>query len=358
MNSDPEQLPPLNGQEVRSVMITGLFVLALFYTLYLARDFVLPIILALLLSFLLSPAVRGLKKIRIREEIGAAFILVALVGGLTFVFYQFSGPASRWIAEAPATLQRIETDIRQLRQPMQKVTRAAEQVERIAGLGASQDVQQVEIRKPTLSETVFSGTRSAVAGFVVSMLLLYFLLASGDLFLLKLVRVLPTLSDRKTAVEIATRMERQVSVYLVSVTGINTALGVVQGLAMYLVGLPNPALWGLMAAVLNFVPYLGAIVGVMVISLVGYMHFGELSGALIPAGVYLGITALEGGVFTPILLAKRLTLNPVMLLIGVIFWGWLWGLPGALLAVPLMSTIKILCDHIAPLAPIGEFLGR
>jgi predicted PurR-regulated permease PerM len=342
---------------VRSAMISGLFVLALFYTLYLARDFVLPIIVALLLSFLLSPAVRGLKRIRIREEVGAAFILIVLLAVLATVFYQFSGPASRWIAQAPATLQRIEKDVGQLRQPMKEVTEAADQVERIAGMGST-ETQQVEIRKPSLSETLFTGTRSAATGFVVSMLLLYFLLASGDLFLLKLVRVLPTLEDKKTAVEIATRLERQISVYLVSVTGINAGLGVVQGIAMYFVGLPNPALWGLMAAVLNFVPYLGALVGVSVISLVGYVHFGELSGALLAGAVYMAITALEGGLFTPILLARRLTLNPVMLLIGVIFWGWLWGIPGALLAVPLMSTVKILCDHIAPLQPIGEFLGR
>jgi len=174
----------------------------------------------------------------------------------------------------------------------------------------------------------------------------------------KAVRALPTLTDKKRAVGIANNMEEHISRYLLAVTAINVGLGVAETVAMYLLGMPNPVLWGVMAAVFNFVPYLGALVGGVMIGMAGYVHAGEIEWGLLVGAVYFGITSIEGGFVTPMLLAHRLTLNPVILLVGVIFWGWLWGIPGTLLAVPLMSSFKILCDHIEPLAPIGEFLGQ
>jgi len=344
--------------DIRSVMLTGLFMLALFYTLYLASEFILPVILALLLDFLLRPAVRVLRKARIPEAVGAAVILLAFLSLLAFGFYQLSGPAGRWIAEAPKALRRIETEVKSWRGPVQQMSKAAEQVDRITTVTPEKRVETVELKQPSLIDSLVSGTRSAIAGVVVVMLLLYFLLASGDLFLTKLVRVLPTLTDKKTAVQAAYEMEDQVSVYLTTVTAINIGLGIAEASAMYLIGMPNPVLWGLMATVFNFVPYLGALVGATVIGTVGFVTFGEPQWAALAAGLYLLITSIEGGFVTPMLLARRLTLNPVVVLIGVIFWGWLWGIAGTLIAVPLMVTFKILCDHIKPLAPIGEFMGQ
>jgi len=344
--------------DIRSVMLTGLFVLALFYSLYLASEFVLPVILALLLNFLLRPAVRFLRKARVPEAVGAAVILLGFVGVLAFGFYQLSGPASRWIGEAPKALRRVENEVKSWRGPVQEMSRAADQVERITTVGPEKRTETVELKEPSLADSLVSGTRSAVAGIVVVLLLLYFLLASGDLFLNKMVRVLPTLKDKKTAVQAAYEMEDQISVYLTTVMAINVGLGIAEASAMYLIGMPNAVLWGLMATLFNFVPYLGAIVGGAVVGTVAFVTFGEIQWAVLAAGVYLAITMIEGGLVTPMLLARRLTLNPVVLLIGVIFWGWLWGIPGALIAVPLMVTFKILCDHIKPLAPIGEFMGE
>ncbi len=358
MKSLNEEVNPVDSRSPRSVMITGLFILALFYTLYLARDFFLPIILAILLHFLLRPAVRLLKKARLPEELGAALVLIVLISAFGFGFYELSGPASTWIAQAPPTLQGIENEIRNMQGPVQQVKKAADQVERITGMEADSKATQVQLREPPLSDALFEGTRAVATTLIVMILLLYFLLASGDLFLEKAVRVLPTLTDKKRAVGIANNMEEHISRYLLSVTAINAGLGVAEASAMFLLGMPNAVLWGVMAAVFNFVPYLGALTGSVTVGMVGYVHSGKLEWGLIVAGVYLGITAIEGGVVTPLLLARSLTLNPVVLLLGVIFWGWLWGIPGTLLAVPLMSSIKIFCDHIEPLAPIGEFLGR
>ncbi|RPJ85978.1 MAG: AI-2E family transporter [Acidobacteria bacterium] len=358
MNNHKDAANASNGGPPRSLMITGLFILALLYTLYLARDLFLPIVLAVLLHFLLRPAVRILKKARMPEQVGAGLIIVVLLSAFGFAFYKLSGPASQWLAQAPPILRKIENEIRQWRGPVQQVKKAADQVERIAGMEEGSKVREVQIREPGLSETLFAGTRAFVATVVVMILLLYFLLASGDLFLEKTLRVLPTLTDKKRAVGIAYNMEEHISRYLLSVTAINIGLGIAETFAMFLLGMPNPVLWGTMAAIFNFVPYLGALAGCVTVGMVGYVQTGQLEWGLLVGAVYFGVTAIEGGFVTPMLLAHRLTLNPVVLLVGVIFWGWLWGIAGTLLAVPLMSSIKIFCDHIEPLMPIGEFLGQ
>jgi len=348
--------------DVRSIALTGIFVLLVFYTLYFARDFMLPVVLAFLLTFLLAPVVRGLHRIRVPEAIGAALVILAVLSGVVYGIYSLSGPAGDWIERAPQGLGRIERRVRDLQRPVTEVREAAEQVqeqvEEMAGQGRQGRRTEVQVEGRTLTGVVFSQTQAFLAGAVVTIILLYFLLASGDLFLRKLVRVLPRLSDKKAAIEIARDMEDHISTYLVTMTLINIGLGIAVGGAMRLAGMPNPVLWGVTAAVLNFVPYLGPVVTLGTITLVSLLTFEDLGRAFVAPGLYLGLNALEGYLVTPMLLGRRLLLNPVVVFLGIIFWGWLWGIPGALLAVPILVTFKIFCDHIAPLAPIGEFLGR
>ncbi|HUP00648.1 MAG TPA: AI-2E family transporter [Gemmatimonadota bacterium] len=345
--------------DIRSLALTGTFVLLLFYTLYFARSFLLPIILAFLLTFVLAPLVRALKRIRIPETIGAALVLLALLSVVVYGVYQLSGPAADWMDKAPEALGRIEGRVREIERPVQEVRRAAEeveeQVERISGRDESREVR-VEGR--SLSGALVGQTRAFLAGSVVMLILLYFLLASGDLFLRKLVRVLPRLRDKKAAIEIARATEHHISTYLATITLINIGLGVVVGIALSLAGMPNPILWGVSAGLLNYIPYLGAIVMLGVLALVSFVTFEDLGRALVGPLVYLAINSLEGYLVTPALLGRRLLLNPVVIFLGLIFWGWMWGISGALLAVPLLATFKIFCDHIEPLSPIGEFLGR
>lgn len=347
----------------RSVALTGLFVLASFYTLYFCRSLLLPLVLALLLSLLLSPAVRFLKRLRIPEPLGAGLVVLTLLGGVGFGVYELTGPATDWVQRAPQSMRAAEVKLRDLKRSVQKLGRATEQVEKIADVdgaaaGPKQPAVAVAVHSsPTLRERLFSQATDLVTDGVVMLILLFFLLASGDLFLRKLIRVLPRLEDKRRAVDIARQVERDISKYLGTVTLLNVALGASAALAFALIGVPNPLLFGAMITCTNFVPYLGPLINYGVLAMVGLLTFNTVPHMLLPAGVFLVLNVLESYVLSPMILGRRLTLNPVVLFVGLTFWGWMWGIVGAILAVPILAVFKIFCDHIEPLAPIGEFLG-
>lgn len=346
---------------VRSAALTVLLVLAVFYTLYFAQAFLLPVVLAVLLKFLLSPVIEGLKRLRVPEWLGAGLVTLALLAALVGSVYLLLDPALDWLDRAPASLERVAQKLEGLRGPVEQVNRATQEVERLTGGGgggAAGEGRTVQAAGRSLSGALLEHAASIVAGVAVMLALLYFLLASGDLFLRKLIRVLPTFDDKKRAVDIARALQSDVSVYLSTITLINIGLGVAVGTAMHLLGMPNPMLWGVLATVLNFIPYLGAIVGIGVMAVVAALTFDTPAQVVLPPLAYFAITSTEGYFVTPMILGRRLTLNPVMILLGLIFWGWLWGIAGAVLAVPMLASFKIFCDHIKPLAPIGEFLGR
>jgi predicted PurR-regulated permease PerM len=347
---------------IRNLSLTGLFILAAFYTLYFARSFLLPVVLALLLSLLLSPLVRGLRRLRIPEPVGAGLVLLALLGLLVGGLYELSGPAYDWMQRAPNSLHRVETRLRQLKRPVLLFGRATEQVAKIADVTANPParvppVAVVAPAGPSLGARLVGRTTEIVTDAAILFIFLYFLLASGDLFLRKLIKVLPSLEDKRRAVDIARQVENDISTYLSTVAMINLGLGVGVAIAMALIGLPNPLLWGAMATLTNFVPYLGAASCYVVLGMAGFLTFDDLPHALLPIGAFLCLNIVEAYFITPMVLGKRLTLNPVVLFLGLTFWGWLWGIPGAILGVPIMAVFKIFCDHIEPLAPIGEFLG-
>jgi predicted PurR-regulated permease PerM len=343
--------------EVRSIAITGLFVLAVLYTLYFARAFLLPIVLAVLLDFLLSPIIRTLKRLRIPEPLGAALVLLALLGAVGVGGYSLAEPAQEWVAKAPASLAKVQSRLRDLRRPVEQVTRTAEQVEAATEVSKG-GTQEVVLRGPRLSERLFGTTQSLLTGALETIILLYFLLAAGDLFLQKLIKVLPLLKDKKKAVAIARETEASISTYLFTVAVVNIGLGLAVTVVMMLLGMPNALLWGSLAALAEFIPYVGATVMLALLAMAGLVTFPTVGHALlVPAG-YLAVNLVQANFISPMVLGRRLTLNPVAILVGLVFWWWIWGVGGAFIAVPLLATFKIFCDHIESLAPIGEFLGK
>ncbi len=343
---------------VRSAALLLLLVLAVFYTLYFARAFFLPVVLAVLLHFLFNPVVRGLKRARIPEPVGAALVVLALVGALGLAAYELAEPVQRWVAKAPQTLDGVKAKISRIRRPVEQVTRTAEQVERATTGNDGTRTPEVVVRGPTVAQRFLGTTQLFATAALETLVLLYFLLAAGDLFLQKLIRVLPQLRDKKKAVQIARDVEASVSIYLSTVALINLIEGTVVALAMWALGMPNPLLWGVLAFFLEFVPYLGAFAIMAVLTLAGLATFDSVGHALLAPASYLVINILQAYVATPMLLGRRLTLNPVAILIGLILWWQIWGIPGAFIAVPLLATMKIVCDNVETLAPIGEFLGK
>jgi len=349
--------PALRKRDPRVMLLAGLLILAVFYTLYFIREIILPVTIAVLLNFLFSPAVRWLKKrLRFPHGLSAALIILVLIATVSVTIYNLAQPAAAWVSQAPASLRRVEAKLRILRKPVDEVSQTAQRVEEMAGTD-SDEGQTVQIKGSGLRDAILGNTRSVVVGGALVCTLLFFLLAGGDLFLQKLIKVMPTLKDKKMALSISQETEKSVSTYLAATTAINLGLGILTGAAMLIIGLPNPVLWGIIGGLLNFIPYIGGLLAVVVLGLAGMATFDNTTHALMPALAYFLLTNLESFV-TPYVLGSRLALNPVVVFLSVLFWGWLWGIPGALLAVPIMATVKIFCDHVQGMDAMGEFLGK
>lgn len=347
-----------------SLGIWILAVLSLTYTIYFAREFLLPIVYAVLLSFLLSPVIRLLSRFKIPPPLGAGIIILGLLATVGVVGYELAGPVERLAADAPTTLATAETKLAKLLKPLQRASKTAEQVANAAtasaagAAGGPAKPTQVVVAGPSVITRAF-GTTQRVVGMVLEVtILLYFLLAAGDFFLQKLIKVLPGRSEKKQAVQIARETEASISAYLLTTSSVNLVEGAVVAGVMYAWGMPSPFLWGALVAALEFIPYLGAVVMVGILTIAALTTFDSVGHALLIPASYLLINLIQGNFVSPILLGHKLALNPVALFVGLTFWFWVWGIPGAFIAVPLVATFKIFCDNIEILASIGEFLGQ
>jgi predicted PurR-regulated permease PerM len=344
--------------DVRSVALTGLFLLAIFYTIYFLRSLLLPLVLALLLSYLLRPIVRGFAKIKIPPLIGSALTLLSLAGTIGYGASFLALPAADWIEKAPYSVRQLQQRLTPFKKPMAKVAQASGAIENLTTTEATPaKTPTVEVKQHPISERLFANTSEFLVSTLTTIILLYFLLAYSEVFLSKLIKLMPTLSDKKRAVSIAHEIEAQISRYLFTVTIINLGLGSAVGSAVGLLGLPNPIMWGALVAVLNFIPYLGALTGIGCMLLGALLSFDSLGFALIFPATYLALAILEGNFITPFVMGRSLTLNPVLVLLSLTFWGWMWGIVGVILAVPILATFKIFCSHIEPMEPLAEFIS-
>jgi len=339
----------------------GLFMLALLAALYFAREIILPIVLAFVLMLLLYPALRMLERLRVPRMIGA-LLLIGLLFSLVIAFgTALAGPAAAWAAKLPQGVPRLQDHLDFLRGPIAAIQQFLQQAESYLGGGAPATAPPATAGAPPIATsdiwmTLFASTRALAAGLFETILVLFFLLLSGDTFLRRLVEILPRFSDKRQAVDISQQIEYDISIYLVTITIMNAAVGIATAVAMRLCGLGDPLLWGAVAFLLNYVPILGPLLGLVTFVLAGLLTADTLGGALLPAGLYLGIHLIEGETITPMLLARRFTLNPVVVILSLIFWYWMWGVPGAILSVPMLAVVKIICDRVQTLAALGHFL--
>ena len=345
--------------DVRSVALTGLFILALFYTMYFLRPVLLPVVLALLLSYLFRPIVRALARIGINSHLGAAIVLSVVIAALAFGISALATPAAGWLEKAPYGVSQLKEKLLPLKKPMEQVAQASGEIEKLASPEAApaEPNRVVEVRQNRMSDTLVHSTQEFVLSTVLLFILLYFLLAYDTVFLGKVIKLMPTLQNKRRAVSILHEIESHVSKYLLTITLINIGLGAAVGTTVGFLGLQNPLMWGVMVAVLNFVPYLGALAGIICMTIGAVLSYDSLGYAMVFPAVYLFIATIEGNFITPYVMGRSLTLNPVIILLSLTFWGWMWGIAGIILAVPILAAFKIFCAHVEEMEPIAEFLS-
>lgn len=339
----------------KATFLGGLFVLALLAAAYVASEIVLPLVFAINLNLLLQPALRALERLHVPRAIAALLLILALFGTVVGLGTAISSPARTWAAKLPEGIPRLQERLNFMREPVDTLQRFLQQVEDFGGAGPSPTIA-VSAQGPTLLSKLFTGTRNFASGFFTTVLFLFFLLVSGDIFLRRLVEILPRFGSKRQVIDIAQQIASDISAYLVTITIMNAAVGIATAFAMWLTGVGDPILWGTVAFLLNYVPILGPALGVLILLLAGLLTHDTLWPALFPAGLYLGLHLIEGEAITPLLLARRFTLNPVLVIISLVFWFWMWGIPGAILAVPMIAITKIICDRVRPLAAFGHFL--
>jgi predicted PurR-regulated permease PerM len=340
-----------------------LMVLGTIAFLYFARPLVLPVVLACVAGMTLKPLIRWSSCCHIPPALSAAVVLCFLVAAVGVGFFQLGHPASMWINEAPQHMTELRQRVVKLFPRAARFGAAAAAVNDLGATDAEKAAEQMktptlEVKESRGTSSILNWTGTLLVGLGETLVLVYLLLASGDLFLQKLVRVMPTLSDKKRAVEISHEIQQNISNYLFSVSLINLGLGVVVSGGLYFMGVPNAAMWGILVAILNFVPYFGPVAGVILLAAVGLLAYDTLWQGLLPPAWYLLLHHLETNLITPVLLGRRFTLNPVVIFVSLIFWMWIWGVPGALLSVPILVSIKVVCDHVPAMSPVSELLSR
>ncbi len=325
--------------------------------LALGRAFFIPIALALCFQALLTPAVRGLGRLRIPAPAGAAIVVLGALAVLVVGGWALSGPASEWVDQAPANIATARKKLREVGRPLDRLTDAAEGTPAPALRNAPPPPPAPEPTQSLFAQMLGRATTVA-AGLLEVIVLVYLMLAAGNMLFRKLVKLLPAPDDLRTATDILNRTESIVANYLTVTALINVGQAIAVGLAMWAIGMPDPFIWGVVTFVLEFIPYLGGAIIVGLLLIDGFSVFPGLGRVLLAPAIYLVISMLQNNVVSPYVYGNRLKLNPLAVMIFVLFWWFIWGIPGVFLAIPIAATLKVLGDQVPGLSPLGELLGE
>ena len=345
--------PPIAQLARVAVLLLGAVAIA-----YFARSVVVPVLLAWIGSMVLALPMRWLGQWHMPKYVGALLLVGLLVVTVGYGAYQLGRPAVEWAKSAPDKLPVLREKFRRVFEPAAGLIGAASKVAPAGPSdGTSPKPQSVEIKDNRMAGSLFTWTGSVLGGIAETIVLLFLLLACGDQLMEKFLEATRTVRDMKQATEIIRELQQSISRYMLLVGLVNVSFGVLVGLSLHFLGLPNAAMWGGVAAGLNFIPYFGPIVGMIAVAMAGLLTFDTLGRGLLPTGAYLLLHLLEADLVTPFVLGPRYALNPAVIFVSLMFCAWLWGALGALLAVPLLVAAKVVCDHIAALPSLGNFLS-
>ncbi|MTH79006.1 AI-2E family transporter [Paracoccus aestuariivivens] len=377
--------------------VIGIFIILLFSFVAQARDFLMPVTLAFLLFFVFVPFRRAMERWRVGATVTAALVSLGLIVMLVGIGGLVSGPISRLIEDAPQIGSRLEMRLDEIRSNFEGIERAAKKIDELTGGGQPKENGedaaeptspnpdlvgtvtgkvtsipspgtpqppdqhiQVEVNSPPSSTTLSSVLNlgpAFVGQIIFTLFLLFFMIASGDLLYLKIVQSFDTMREKRAAYLALREIEDRLGSYLGAITLINACLGFAIGLGMWAWGMPSPVLFGLVGFLLNFIPYLGSVFGIIIAFVVGVFVFDDLFTPFMVALTYLGLTAIEGQLITPYFVSRKLQLNTVVVFLTVALWAWLWSVLGMIVAVPLLVVLRVLADHIPGLEKLGNFLA-
>ncbi|MER9498453.1 AI-2E family transporter [Mesorhizobium sp. M0587] len=353
---DPRAAARADTHMVR-LLLVGIFLLMVVYALYFARAFFMPVILAFLLALTLTPIVRLLRRHGIPELVSATLLVVLSICVFASAGYLLSGPIIDIINNTSSIGQQLTERLAQLRRPFERIMQISHQIEQLTETSQEPGIQKVAVAQSGVLSSAASNLLSAGTSLTIIFVLSLFLLASGTMFYEKIIQSFASLSEKKRALRVIYDVEREISHYLLTVTLINAGLGTVIALGLWALGVPNPSVWGVAAALFNFLPYIGALITILLVTIMALISFDTISYALLAPAFVLLCDIIEGQFVTPTVVGRRLEINAVAILIALAFWSWLWGFVGALMAVPLLVVIKAFCDHFDGLSHVGNFLA-
>lgn len=325
------------------ISLTGIILLAILYTVAIGKSILVPLVLAGFIGLALNPIVAASARLRIPRWLAACTVMVLLGVGLVSAITTLSEPALNWFHQAPTAMRSFAPKIKPMTQQIEAASRATQT---LVGGTVVRNAPQSPNGFAFTAWDIVAGAPKVIASVLTVALLVFFFLVYGDEILRRAVEISPTFSYKRHTVSIVRSIQTEVSSYLLLTAAINVTLGLVTAGMLYLYDVPDPLLWGTVATVANFIPYVGAITTTTVLAVVGALHFQELGPALLPAATFAGITAIEGNLITPMLQGRRSRLSPVAILLWLLVWGWLWGIPGALLAVPMLTCVKLITARL------------
>ncbi len=351
--------PKASDRDLRMIrrFMLGLFLFALVYALYFARDFFLPVLLAFLLALMLTPIVRFLKKHGVPEALSATLLVFASMVSIGTAGYLLSGPVVELVNNAPQIGRQLSDRMEDFRRPFERFMEVSRQVDEVTETAGETDVQRVVVSQPGIVSRAAGNVLSAGTTAAITFVLSLFILASGTMFYEKIIQSFTRMSEKKRALRVVYDVEREVSRYLLTISLINACLGIVIAAGLWVIGMPMPFVFGAAAGLLNFLPYVGAAVTIILVAIISVVTFDSFTFAMVAPLFVMACTITEGNMITPLVVGRRLEINAVAIFIAVAFWSWLWGFVGALIAVPLLVIIKVFCDHFDSLSHVGNFLS-
>jgi len=351
--ADPVPAAP----QLRNRLQVAIVAILALYTCALAEAVIVPVLVAILFGLMLAPLVRVLERVRVPRVIGSLLALVMTIAIIGATMTALAGPARSWMHRMPAALAHIENVMRDVRRPLQAATEATREIGKLAEVDGANPVRVVDSAQSPFAQAL-SAAPAAIAGIIITVLLTFLFLLHGDDLLRKFVSLAPHLRAKRGVVEATRQAQSELSVYMITITLINAGLGLATAGVLALLHVSDPLLWGGVAAILNYAPFLGPLLTAIALIVVGFGEFQTPTMALAPMTAFLSLHLVEGQLLTPHLVGRRLALDPVVVFLAMLLLGWMWGVAGLLLAVPILTCAKIIAERIENGDVVATLLSR